>query len=1116
MNCSRKTNVRRDANLRGARPNRRHQTDAAMPALNEFSVGRWLAIAGVFLLLAPRTFASVSITGGQGELNAHTVICTDPGHCNIVLPDCDRSDAKFIAAPIGSQQDPPADTAHVPRCSATDQNGNAVFAGPVDVHGEYIGDAQSMTMTVTASGSANADASSGTAANAESGSTIEFTVTGEPTDVPISVSMTALNCSFVSAKITGPGNFSGEITADNDGQHGSFPPGPLSPGNYTIDLTFQADSPFPPTNYNFNFSATIVVHTTAPIEWINPVDGSFQAVENWSPQKVPSGTDDAVFDVPGTYTVSLDGNASHNALFGSGNGVNVTFLLGGNTYALNQLQLGGLADESVSFTFSGADSPASRASRSGGFAPQASGGLVPVTDPIFIKEGMHIVSSKQSRLSAPFFTVEGSLMVKDPSSLLTADILSVGFSGSAPELIIDEGQVVSTNALIAGSAFVAVGRSFLLQTPDPSHWEIADELDVTGDASVNFIGGSVNVGARCVVGDDPTAFSDLFVSGIVGGPVVGATFSVSELIVGRDGKGTMTVDNLGLAQIRSLEIGNDPNNSDRIGSIGNGTVTVKDGGTLVVSNEVTVGGSGTGLLAIAGGSLSPDGPGALMEVNQGGEVDVGNVGTANLSSVDVNPGGLFFVIGGVVNANHALIFGGEFRLLFSGDLLKISSGLIVSASGVLDSGSEGQVNIGEGSGANGKVRVGPNGILSGDGTIVAPVIETAGGDITQFTGGQIIPGNSPGTLTLQGDFTQEFGSSLVMEVAGLAAGEFDILHVTGDATLGGTLEMLFPGAYLPKAGDSFQILQVDGTISGDFAEVSFPQLLPGFQFDTMQVSGGFVFTALNDAVLAPTFLLNISTRLQVGTDDNVLIGGFILLGTEPKRVLIRAVGPSLEAAGVNGALADPTLELHDSTGALVGQNDNWQATQIGGVIAGEQFAQIHATGIPPTNNAESAIIATLDPGAYTAILAGANSSTGIGLVEVYDLGPANAPAKLANISTRGFVQTGDDVMIGGFIIGNQTSEVLVRGIGPSLTALGVKGALADPMLELHDVNGAVLASNDNWRSDQEAEIEATTIPPNDDLESAILRTLAPGAYTAILRGVSDASGVGLVEAYNLD
>ena len=219
---------------------------------------------------------------------------------------------------------------------------------------------------------------------------------------------------------------------------------------------------------------------------------------------------------------------------------------------------------------------------------------------------------------------------------------------------------------------------------------------------------------------------------------------------------------------------------------------------------------------------------------------------------------------------------------------------------------------------------------------------------------------------------------------------------------------------------------------------------------------------------------------------------------------------------MSGALADPTLELHDSTGALIGQNDDWRKTQTGGVITEDQFFDIFATGIPPTSDAESAIIATLDPGAYTAIIAGANSTTGVGLAEVYDLGPAAAAAKLANISTRGFVQTGDNVMIGGFIIGNQTSQVLVRGIGPSLTPFGVSGALGDPTLELHDSNGALLASNDNWQSDQEAEIAATGLQPNDDMESAILRTLAPGAYTAILRGVSDATGVGLVEAYNLD
>ncbi|MBA3544720.1 MAG: hypothetical protein H0T83_09825 [Chthoniobacterales bacterium] len=321
---------------------------------------------------------------------------------------------------------------------------------------------------------------------------------------------------------------------------------------------------------------------------------------------------------------------------------------------------------------------------------------------------------------------------------------------------------------------------------------------------------------------------------------------------------------------------------------------------------------------------------------------------------------------------------------------------------------------------------------------------------------------------------------------------------------------------MPKTGDVLSLLQVDGTVTGSFAQITFPQLLPGFQVSTKFEGGVYKVTALNDAVLAPTFLLNISTRMQVGTGDNVLIGGFILQGSEPKRMMIRAIGPSLEAAGVEGSLADPTLELHNGTGALIATNDDWQATETGSVITEDQVAEIQATTIAPLSEFESAIVATLAPGAYTAIVAGASETGGVGLAEVYDLGPAAVPTKLANISTRGFVQTGDNVMIGGFIIGNQTTQVLVRGIGPSLAVAGVSGVLADPTLELHDSNGALIASNDNWKDTQQAEIEATGIPPNDDLESAILATLDPGAYTAIVRGVGNATGVGLIEAYGLD
>jgi hypothetical protein len=248
-------------------------------------------------------------------------------------------------------------------------------------------------------------------------------------------------------------------------------------------------------------------------------------------------------------------------------------------------------------------------------------------------------------------------------------------------------------------------------------------------------------------------------------------------------------------------------------------------------------------------------------------------------------------------------------------------------------------------------------------------------------------------------------------------------------------------------------------------------------------------------------LINISTRLQVLTGNNVLIGGFIVTGTQPKKVLIRAIGPSLSIAG---HLDNPTLELYSGQ-TLLETNDNWGDSP-------EKQAIIDTT-IPPTNNLESAIVRTLpaNNSAYTAIVRGVNNGTGVGLVEVYDLDRA-ANSKLANISTRGLVGTGENVMIGGFIVLNGHQKVVVRAIGPSL---GIVGELADPTLELHDHNGALLQFNNDWRTNQEAEIIATTVPPKDNRESAIVRTLAPGNYTAVVRGVNNTTGVALVEVFAL-
>jgi hypothetical protein len=264
-------------------------------------------------------------------------------------------------------------------------------------------------------------------------------------------------------------------------------------------------------------------------------------------------------------------------------------------------------------------------------------------------------------------------------------------------------------------------------------------------------------------------------------------------------------------------------------------------------------------------------------------------------------------------------------------------------------------------------------------------------------------------------------------------------------------------------------------------------------------------------------LLNISTRLRVQTGDNTLIAGFIISGTEPKKVIIRGIGPSL--SGVGAVLSDPVLELHQGNVTLA-TNDNWKTRSDGT----SQQAEVQATTIPPGNDLESAIVTTLNPGSYTAILSGKNGGTGIGVVEVYDLNQA-ANSELANISSRGFVETNDNVMIGGFIVGGNNADgkatVLVRALGPSLAGSGVPNVLPDPTLELHDNNGGTVATNDNWKvndqtqQSQETAVRATTIQPANDLESAIVATLSPGQYTAVVRGKNAATGVALVEVYNL-
>jgi hypothetical protein len=261
----------------------------------------------------------------------------------------------------------------------------------------------------------------------------------------------------------------------------------------------------------------------------------------------------------------------------------------------------------------------------------------------------------------------------------------------------------------------------------------------------------------------------------------------------------------------------------------------------------------------------------------------------------------------------------------------------------------------------------------------------------------------------------------------------------------------------------------------------------------------------------PAFLSNISTRGFVGTGNNMLIGGLIITGGGSKQVILRALGPTLGQPPFNvpGALANPILELHDSTGALITTNDDWGSAA--------NAAAITASGYAPPNSHEAAILTSLTPGNYTAIVKGANNTTGVALVEGYDLDGSTTASTFGNISTRGFVQTGANVMIAGVIVkGPDSEDVVIRGLGPTLSQFGVPSVLANPFLDLRDANGNRLTANNNWKDTQQLQIQASGYAPPNDAESAILTTLAPGNYTAILSGVGNTAGNALVEVYSLN
>jgi len=319
----------------------------------------------------------------------------------------------------------------------------------------------------------------------------------------------------------------------------------------------------------------------------------------------------------------------------------------------------------------------------------------------------------------------------------------------------------------------------------------------------------------------------------------------------------------------------------------------------------------------------------------------------------------------------------------------------------------------------------------------------------------------------------------------------------------------FPLGLLPLSGT------FSGTLTFDFGAPNVKN--EGAAPDTLDLTVqqiDFMLDPSAATITPPSVQQNISTRLNVGTGDDVLIGGFIISGTQDKLVVLRGLGPSLNGKiGAASFLPDPVIELHDSSGAVIATNDNWMD-----LSAADQML-LTEDNLAPGDPTESALVETLAPDSYTVVMSGANGETGVGLVEAYDLDNGTTDSKLANISTRGEVDSGDNIMIGGFIIGEGgISQIVVRGLGPSLSSQGVSGVLADPMIQLADADGNIIDANDNWQSDPNSQtISDLKLAPTDPNESALYEILEPGSYTVLLSGIgATPSGIGLVESYNVD
>jgi|GEM_PF-1098766 len=828
-------------------------------------------------------------------------------------------------------------------------------------------------------------------------------------------------------------------------------------------------------------------------------DGNYGSANNWSPAEVPNNSPERIYNVTIRDTVYLNVDATVSNLTLTGTG-----LIYNRGHSLAVTGHATLEDPHLSI-----DSYEGNAAFSAGSLSTFSGGTL---------TGYYYLDNNSAGSDWATLQVVGA-------DVVTLSGATVWMTGSRTRLVDELGNdgLRSLAHIDAGSTLTLGGHQTVVAGPFTndgilyisSHYDQPGKFTVTGvltnfeAASRTLTGGNYWLGAYDFAGSNRAAVFQF----------AGADIVHNAALISMDGPLAKITDHNGNDALRNF-VHNTPTGyfgvAQRDFSLG-GNFT-NDGVLNVYSATLSIAGSLTNFdpatRTLTGGTYEVNYAPARF-IFEGADI-VNNAASIHLRS----DAGIFDK-----NANDALrnfnhnLPGGEFTIT--------DSHVITAAADFTNAGSVNVVGyqVGEISHAHFQIPAGHR------------YIQTAGQtrlDDGRFTGAMEINGGSlttaanvnipPTPAYLEGDLTirDAFFDPLALVVTGsvhLQAGAqlltpsegSDHFGVTGTFAAGGTLQIRAP-RFRPASTERIPVVTADGGVVGTFSNAP-----SGGRVPTVDGLGSFIVSYTpNDISLSgyqaeppAAQLLNISSRTNVQTGDHVAIAGFIVFGPAPKKVIVRGLGPSLSSSGIGGSLQNPTLELHDAFGSTLATNNNWQDSQA---------VEIQASGFAPADNRESAIIATLAPGAYTTVLAGESNTTGIGLVEVYDLAH-ETQSKLANISTRGFVDP-DNVLIGGFIAGGPgpgNVEVVVRGIGPLLGQAGVAGFLPDPTLELRNAQGSLLAFNDDF---DDAPENLEMIPPSLQLskakDAALPAALPPGAYTAIVRGKGGASGIALVEIYDMN